>query len=119
MSKKKTTNVGKIDKRTNNGGHSTKSLDPNDRRKNQFKDVMQDSMTRDELGKVFRVLYNEAIDGNIQAGKLLLEYSTVKPTAQVEISANLSAGIDFRNLIGFGVDNDVTIDITDETSADE
>ena len=52
MSKKKTTNVGKIDKRTNNGGHSTKSLDPNDRRKNQFKDVMQDSMSRDELGKV-------------------------------------------------------------------
>ena len=111
--------IKKIDKRTNNGGHSTKSLDPNDRRKNQFKDVMQDNLSRDELGKVFRVLYDEAIDGNIQAGKLLLEYSTVKPTAQVEISANLSAGIDFRNLIGFGVDNDVTIDITDETSADE
>ena len=33
--------IKKIDKRTNNGGHSTKSLDPNDRRKNQFKDVMQ------------------------------------------------------------------------------
>ena len=111
--------ISKIDKRTNNGGHSTKSLDPNDRRKNQFKDVMQDSMTRDELGKVFRVLYDEAIDGNIQAGKLLLEYSTVKPTAQVEISANLSAGIDFRNLIGFGIDDEVTIDITNETTTDE
>jgi len=111
--------IKKIDKRANNGGHSTKSLDPNDRRKNQFKDVMQDSMSREELGKVFRVLYNEAIDGNIQAGKLLLEYSTVKPTAQVEISANLSAGIDFRNLIGFGIDDDVTIDVTDETSTDE
>ena len=111
--------ISKIDKRTNNGGHSTKSLDPNDRRKNQFKDVMQDNLSRDELGKVFRVLYDEAIDGNIQAGKLLLEYSTVKPTAQVEISANLSAGIDFRNLIGFGIDDEVTIDITNETSADE
>jgi len=111
--------IKKIDKRANNGGHSTKSLDPNDRRKNQFKDVMQDNLSRDELGKVFRVLYNEAIDGNIQAGKLLLEYSTVKPTAQVEISANLSAGIDFRNLIGFGIDDDVTIDVTDETSTDE
>ena len=111
--------IKKIDKRTNNGGHSTKSLDPNDRRKNQFKDVMQDNLSRDELGKVFRVLYDEAIDGNIQAGKLLLEYSTVKPTAQVEISANLSAGIDFRNLIGFGIDDEVTIDITNETSADE
>ena len=111
--------ISKIDKRTNNGGHSTKSLDPNDRRKNQFKDVMQDNLSRDELGKVFRVLYDEAIDGNIQAGKLLLEYSTVKPTAQVEISANLSAGIDFRNLIGFGIDDDITIDITNETSTDE
>ena len=106
--------IKKIDKRTNNGGHSTKSLDPNDRRKNQFKDVMQDSMSREELGKVFRVLYDEAIDGNIAAGKLLLEYSTVKPTAQVEISANLSAGIDFRNLIGFGIDDGVIIDVTDK-----
>ena len=119
MSKKKTTKVDKIDKRANNGGHSTKSLDPNDRRKNQFKDVMQDNLSRDELGKVFRVLYNEAIDGNIQAGKLLLEYSTVKPTAQVEISANLSAGIDFRNLIGFGIDDTVIIDVTEESKTDE
>ena len=119
MSDKKTNKLNKIDGRSNNGGHSTKSLDPNDRRKNQFKDVMQDNLSRDELGKVFRVLYNEAIDGNIQAGKLLLEYSTVKPTAQVEISANLSAGIDFRNLIGFGIDDAVTIDVTDETSTDE
>ena len=51
MSKKKTTKVDKIDKRVNNGGHSTKSLDPNDRRKNQFKDVMQDNLSRDELRK--------------------------------------------------------------------
>ena len=116
---KKTKAIKKIDKRTNNGGHSTKSLDPNDRRKNQFKDVMQDSMSREELGQVFRVLYGEAMDGNMGAAKLLLEYSTVKPTAQVELTANLSAGIDFKNLIGFGIDEDIIIDVTDETSTDE
>ena len=48
--------IKKIDGRTANGGHSTKSLDPNDRRKNQFKDVMQEAMSRDELSKVFRTL---------------------------------------------------------------
>tara|TARA_B110000037_G_scaffold203094_1_gene245856 strand:- start:105 stop:446 length:342 start_codon:yes stop_codon:yes gene_type:complete len=103
--------ISKIDKRTNNGGHSTKSLDPNDRRKNQFKDVMNDVMSREDLGKVFKTLFNEAIDGNMTAAKLLLEYSTVKPTAQVEIKATMEAGIDFKSLIGFGTDDDYTIDI--------
>ena len=108
--------IDKIDKRTNNGGHSTKSLDPNDRRKNQFKDVMNDVMSREDLGKVFKTLFSEAIDGNMTAAKLLLEYSTVKPTAQVEIKATMSAGIDFKSLIGFGVEDDYIIDIesTDE-----
>ena len=104
--------IKKIDGRTANGGHSTKSLDPNDRRKNQFKDVMQEAMSRDELSKVFRTLYTEAVDGNIQAAKLLLEYSTIKPTAQVEIK--MAAGIDFKSLIGFGVDDDYTIDVDNE-----
>ena len=103
--------IKKIDGRTANGGHSTKSLDPNDRRKNQFKDVMQEAMSRDELSKVFRTLYTEAVDGNIQAAKLLLEYSTIKPTSQVEIK--MAAGIDFKSLIGFGVDDDYTIDVDD------
>jgi hypothetical protein len=103
--------ISKIDKRTNNGGHSTKSLDPNDRRKNQFKDVMNDVMSREDLGKVFKTLFAEAIDGNMTAAKLLLEYSTVKPTAQVEIKATMSAGIDFKSLIGFGVEEDYTIEV--------
>ncbi len=59
--------IDKIDKRTNNGGHSTKSLDPNDRRKNQFKDVMNDVMSREDLGKVFKTLFNEAIDELLDA----------------------------------------------------
>ena len=108
--------IDKIDKRANNGGHSTKSLDPNDRRKNQFKDVMSDVMSREDLGEVFKTLFSEAIDGNMQAAKLLLEYSTVKPTAQVEIKATMSAGIDFKSLIGFGVEDDYIIEVesTDE-----
>lgn len=119
MSTKDKNGDRRIGKRANNGGHSTKSLNPNDRRKNQFKDVMQDTVTRDELGQVFRMLYGEALDGNMSASKLLLEYSTVKPTAQVELTANLSAGINFKDLIGFGIDETVTIDITDESKEDE
>ena len=106
--------IKKIDKRAGNGGHSTKSLNPNDGRKNQFKDVMNDVVTREDLGKVFRTLFNEAIDGNMQASKLLLEYSTIKPTAQVEIKATMEAGIDFKSLIGFGTDDDYTIDIDND-----
>jgi|TARA_R110000751_G_scaffold254829_1_gene354368 hypothetical protein len=106
--------IKKIDKRVSNGGHSTKSLNPNDGRKNQFKEVMNDVVTREDLGKVFRTLFNEAIDGNMQASKLLLEYSTIKPTAQVEIKATMEAGIDFKSLIGFGTDDDYTIDINND-----
>ena len=65
---------------------------------------------------MFKTLFSEAIDGNMTAAKLLLEYSTVKPTAQVEIKATMSAGIDFKSLIGFGVEEDYTIEVesTDE-----
>ena len=119
MEKKDKNGNRRIGKRANNGGHSTKSLNPNDRRKNQFKDVMQDTITREELGQVFMMLYGEAMDGNMSASKLLLEYSTVKPTAQVEISATMSAGINFKDLIGFGIDETVTIDITEESEENE
>ena len=51
------------DGRRNNGnkGHSTKSKGV-DKRKNEYKDVLNDALTEDELKKVVRMIYGKAIN---------------------------------------------------------
>ena len=80
----------KVDKRKFNGGNSTKSTKP----------------TREELSGVFRVIYDKAIQGDLAAAKVLLEYSIVKPTTTVEVKGDTIIGIDFKNLVGFGMTED-------------
>tara|TARA_R110000796_G_scaffold42899_11_gene105665 strand:- start:727 stop:1095 length:369 start_codon:yes stop_codon:yes gene_type:complete len=98
--------ASKVDKRKFNGGNSTKSLKPIDRRKNNFRGVIEDSISREELSGVFRVIYDKAIAGDLAAAKMLLEYSTVKPTTTVEVKGDTIIGIDFKNLVGFGMTED-------------
>jgi hypothetical protein len=98
--------TSKVDKRKFNGGNSTKSNKPTDKRKNHFRDVIEESISREELSGVFRVIYDKAIQGDLAAAKMLLEYSTVKPTTTVEVKGDTIVGIDFRNLIGFGMTED-------------
>tara|TARA_R110000744_G_scaffold196946_1_gene316262 strand:+ start:52 stop:411 length:360 start_codon:yes stop_codon:yes gene_type:complete len=106
MKKKKKETSTKLDKRKFNGGNSTKSTKPTDKRKNHFRDVITESISREELSTVFRVIYDKAVEGDLAAAKMLLEYSTVKPTTTVEVKGDTIVGIDFRNLIGFGKEED-------------
>ena len=75
-----------MDKRRLNGnkGHSTKAKGL-DRRKSEYKEVLNTSLTPDELSDVVKGLYDKAIqDKDVPASKLLLEYYLGKPTQKVE-----------------------------------
>ncbi len=78
------------DNRKNNGnkGHSTKAKGL-DRRKNPYKNIVQEVVTVDKLADVLKMLLGKAIEEqDIPASKLLLEYSLGKPTETKDITIN-------------------------------
>jgi len=77
-----------MDKRKQNGGHSTKTKGA-DKRKNEYKDVVKSVVTVEKLADVLKMLLGKAIDEqDIPASKLLLEYSLGKPTETKDITIN-------------------------------
>ncbi len=73
-----------MDKRKNNGGHSTKAKGF-DKRKNDYKEVLENSLTSEDLSKVIKMLFNKSIkDEDVNASKILLEYYLGKPTQTIE-----------------------------------
>ena len=77
-----------MDKRKNNGGHSTKTKGA-DKRKNEYRDVVKSVVTVDKLAEVLKMLLGKAInEQDIPASKLLLEYSLGKPTETKDITIN-------------------------------
>ena len=77
-----------MDKRKNNGGHSTKTKGA-DKRKNEYRDVVKSVVTVDKLAEVLKMLLGKAIEEqDIPASKLLLEYSLGKPTETKDITIN-------------------------------
>ena len=77
-----------MDKRKQNGGHSTKTKGA-DKRKNEYKDIVKSIVTVEKLGEVLKMLLGKAIDEqDIPASKLLLEYALGKPTETKDITIN-------------------------------
>ena len=77
-----------MDKRKQNGGHSTKTKGA-DKRKNEYKDVVKSVVTVEKLADVLKMLLGKAIEEqDIPASKLLLEYSLGKPTETKDITIN-------------------------------
>ena len=77
-----------MDKRKNNGGHSTKTKGA-DKRKNEYRDVVKSVVTVDKLADVLKMLLGQASnEQDIPASKLLLEYSLGKPTETKDITIN-------------------------------
>ncbi|MCP4482947.1 MAG: hypothetical protein GY823_00025 [Flavobacteriaceae bacterium] len=90
-----------MDKRKNNGGHSTKAVGV-DRRKNLFKNVLASTLTSEQLGGVFKMLYNKAIeDEDVQAAKLIIEYAVGKPTQQLDVTGEHRISRDLISLVDF------------------
>jgi len=74
-----------MDKRKNNGGHSTKAIGV-DRRKNEYKEALALAGGVDELVVMLKMVYNKAIENeDIGAAKLYLGYYLGTPTETKEI----------------------------------
>ena len=79
-----------MDKRKLNGGHSTKTKGI-DKRKNEYKSVLENALTHEDLQKVVKMLYGKAInDFDVPASKILLEYYLGKPKETIETTHNIN-----------------------------
>ena len=79
-----------MDKRKFNGGNSTKSKGI-DKRKNEYKTVLENALTSDDLQKVVKMLFNKSInDEDVTASKILLEYYLGKPKETIETTHNIN-----------------------------
>jgi len=73
-----------LDKRSNNGGHSTKSKGV-DKRKNPYRNVITDAVSDSDIDKILNMLKDEAIkEKDKNAAKLVLEYCLGKPKQSIE-----------------------------------
>jgi len=110
-----------MDKRKNNGGHSTKAKNPlSDRRKTQFKDVIHKALDPKELEDVFKMLYDKAVnEQDTSAAKLLIEYTVGKPTQSIDVETNVLNSIPIDSLVSFKSDTIIEIEESTEENQDE
>ena len=79
-----------MDKRRQNGGHSTKSTGA-DKRKNEYKELLDLAATPEEVVEVIKVLKQKAIEKqDVNAIKLFLEYYLGKPKETIEQTLNFN-----------------------------
>ena len=89
-----------MDKRKNNGGNSTKAKGF-DKRKNEYKTVLENALTHDELKGVVRMLYQKSIkDFDVPAAKILMEYYLGKPKETIETTHNLN-DFNIKDIVNF------------------
>jgi hypothetical protein len=79
-----------MDKRKENGGHSTRTKDGTiDKRKNEYREALKEASTKQDVVDVINMIKTKAIkDKDVQAGKLFLEYYIGKPKDEVDITTN-------------------------------
>ena len=70
-----------MDKRSSNGGHSTKAKDGViDKRKNEYRDALSEASTKQDVIDVITMIRDKAVkDQDIPAAKIFLEYYLGKP----------------------------------------
>jgi hypothetical protein len=88
-----------LDKRSNNGGHSTAAKGI-DKRKNKYRAALDSACTVEDVEKVLHALRNEAFTGEVPAMKLFLEYYLGKPTQTIEAETThkVISGLDLESL---------------------
>ena len=90
-----------MDKRKFNGnkGHSTKTKGV-DKRKNSYRQALEDASTPDDVKEVIIKLKKMAKDEDLQAIKLFLEYYLGKPKETIEQTHNVN-NFDIKELFNF------------------
>ena len=66
------------------GRHSTKAKGF-DRRKNEYKKLLRESVTPEDFKRLLEVVKSKAFEGDIKAIQLLLDYTLGRPTQSIEI----------------------------------
>jgi hypothetical protein len=98
-----------MDGRKNNGnkGHSTKAKGA-DKRKNQYKDAVEQAATIEDVADVLKMLLSKAkTKQDVKAAQLFLEYTIGKPKQEMDINSTEGLSINFVDLIkSFGTDQD-------------
>jgi hypothetical protein len=79
----------KIDKRTLNGGNSTVSKGV-DKRKNEYKTALDSASDVYDVVSVITKVKDKALEGDLNACKLFLEYYLGKPTQTINQSTDLN-----------------------------
>lgn len=78
------------DKRTNNGGHSTKATSKHDKRCNPSKKLLEQYINEEfdytKMKKLFNKLLADGMNGDTKSTTLFLAYVLGKPTEHKEIS---------------------------------
>lgn len=88
-----------MDKRKQNGGHSTKSKGV-DKRKNEYREALQLAADVNDVVKVLQTVFKKATnDNDIPAAKLFLEYYLGKPKESVDIHTTGENMVNFNELI--------------------
>ena len=94
-----------MDKRKNNGGHSTKAKG-SDKRKNQYRDAVEQAASVEDVADVLKMLLTKAkTKQDVKAAQLFLEYTIGKPKQEMDINSSEGLSINFLDLIkSFGTD---------------
>ena len=88
-----------MDKRKNNGGHSTKTNGV-DKRKNEYRKALEMASTVEDVKNVILKLKNVALSkGDVQAIKLYLEYYLGKPKESIDLDATVSTSQNFNAIM--------------------
>lgn len=79
-----------MDKRKENGGHSTKSREGNiDKRKNEYRDALSEASTKQDVIDVITMIKVKAVeDKDTRAAQIFLEYYLGKPKDSLDITTN-------------------------------
>ena len=88
-----------MDKRVNNGGHSTKGFAGRKPKSEEIK-LIESLDKHIEQEEVFEVLYGLIKEGNIRAIQLYMNYRHGKPKESVTLSSD-GLNINFKDLLKF------------------
>ncbi len=81
-----------MDKRKENGGHSTRSNNPNDKRRNPARKMLEkylkEEFSQDKLTTLLNKLYKDGLEKDTKAATLFLSYVMGKPKESIDITSN-------------------------------
>lgn len=70
------------------GRHSTKSTKGVDRRRNEYKQLLRESVTPEDFKNLIEVVKTKALNGDIKAIQLMFDYTLGRPTQNIDLDTH-------------------------------